>query len=183
VSVTTEAAPQTLTFAAVADARVEALHASTNYGTATLIGTDGSPSVATYIRFDVSGLAGTVQSAKLRLFATNGSVDGPGVQQTTTGWGETTLTWTNRPAATSGVVDDRVAVTKVAWIEWDVTPLVTGNGLVSFLLGQPGSDGADFHSREGTILDRRPQLVVTSVAGESAGLASSPFSSLNALYS
>ena len=186
VSVTTESAPQTLTFSAVADARVESLHASTNYGGATLIGTDGSPSVATYLRFDVSGVAGTVQTARLRLFATNGSVDGPAVQQTTSGWGETTLTWANRPAATSAVIDDRVAVPKVAWSEWNVTPLVTSNGLVSFVLAQPGSDGADFHSREGTILDRRPQLVVTVAPGGAPGfqsLASSPFWSLGALYS
>ena len=161
VSVTTPAAPATLTFASVADARVQAANPSSNYGTSSLIGTDASPSVDTYVRFDVAGFSGTVQSARLRLFATNGSVDGPSVSPTSSGWGETTLTWGNRPEPTGPATDDRAGVSSGTWIEWNVTQLVAGNGTVSFVLTQPGTDGADFHSREGTIVDRRPQLVVT----------------------
>jgi chitodextrinase len=161
-TVTTPGAPQTLTFSPVADARVEAATPDTNFGTATLIGTDFSPDVDAYLTFDVSGLSGTVKSARLRLYAPNGSVDGPAVYQTATGWGEMTLTWTNRPVEIGGPSDDRVAVTKNAWSEWDVTPFVTGNGALSFLLTQPGTDGADFYSREATAIDLRPQLVVTT---------------------
>jgi chitodextrinase len=161
-TVTTPAAPQAVTFLPIADTRAEAATPSTNFGTATLIGTDFSPDVDAYITFSVSGLVGTIQSAKLRLYATNGSVDGPAVHKTDSGWGESTLTWSNRPAPIGGASDDRVAVPQNTWVEWDVTPFVTGNGQVSFLLTQPGTDGADFHSRETATTDRRPQLVVTT---------------------
>jgi hypothetical protein len=160
-TVTTPASLQTLTFPAVADARVEAATPSANFGTAALIGTDFSPDVDSYLSFQVSGLSGTIQSARLRLYATNGSVDGPAVHGTGTAWSETGLTWGNRPAPIGAASDDRAGVAKDAWIEWTVTPLVTGNGTVSFLLTQPGTDGADFHSREASALDLRPQLVVT----------------------
>jgi chitodextrinase len=155
-------ATQTHTFGPVADARVEAATPSTNFGTATLIGTDFSPDVDAYIKFDVSGLAGTVQSARLRLYAPNGSLDGPAVHAAGSGWTETTLTWNNRPAPIGPASDDRAAVPRDAWSEWDVTALVTGNGTVTFLLTQPGTDGADFHSSEATAIDLRPQLVVTT---------------------
>jgi len=163
VTVTASGEPQTFTFSAVADARVEAATPSTNFGTSVLIGTDFSPDVDTYITFDVSGLTGTVQSARLRLYAPNGSVDGPAVHQTSPEWDELTLNWSNRPAPIGAASDDRVAVTRDAWSEWDVTPFVTGNGAVSFMLTQPGTDGADFHSREATATGFRPQLVVTVV--------------------
>jgi len=152
----------TLTFPAVADTRAESATPGTNFGTAASIATDGSPLVNTYLSFDVSGITGTIQSARLRLYATNGSVDGPAVYQTTSTWGETTLTWANRPALVGAASDDRARVTKNAWTEFAVTPLVSGNGRVSFVLTQPGSDGTDYNSREATAVDLRPQLVVTT---------------------
>jgi len=164
VTVTTPSAPTTLSFAPTADARVEMATPATNFGTATLIGTDGSPRVETYFRFDLSGITGSIQSARLRLYATNGTVDGPAIHQTSSAWGETTLTWANRPPAIGAASDDRVAVARNVFVEWSVTPLVTGNGTVSFLLTQPGSNGAEFHSREGALLDRRPQLIVTTAS-------------------
>jgi hypothetical protein len=151
-----------MTFPVVADTRAESATPTANFGTALLVGTDASPSVETYLKFDVSGLTGTIQSARLRLFATNGSADGPAVAGAGSAWTETTLNWSNKPAATGAAVDDRVGVGKNVWIEWNVTPLVTGNGTVSFVLSQPGTDGADFHSREAAAPDLRPQLVVTT---------------------
>jgi hypothetical protein len=161
-TVTTPAASQTVTFAAVADARVQSANSTTNYGASSVLTTDASPSIETFLTFNVSGLSGTVQSARLRLWATNGSVDGPAVHKTSTSWVETTLTWANRPAPIGAASDDRAAVTQGAWVEWNVTPFVSGNGTVSFLLTQPGSDGVDAHSRESSTGERRPQLVVTT---------------------
>ena len=48
-----------------------------------------------------------------------------------------------------------------AWAEFDVTPLVAGDGTVNFDLTQPSSDAIWFHSREATDPALRPQLVVT----------------------
>jgi chitodextrinase len=158
VTLTTPEAPRIHTFAAVADARVQEANAATNYGTSTGLGTDAGPAVETYLRFDVTGLSGAVQSARLRLYATNGSADGPHVRQTSNGWGETALNWSNRPAPTASATDDRGIVTSSTYAEWDVTPAVNGDGTVSFVLAQTGTDGADFISREGAA--NKPQLVV-----------------------
>jgi hypothetical protein len=49
-----------------------------------------------------------------------------------------------------------------AFVEWDVTPLVSGNGAISFVLMQPGTDGVDLRSRESGTVSQHPQLVVTT---------------------
>ena len=45
------------------------------------------------------------------------------------------------------------------WVEYDVTPFVTGNGTYSFSLATTSNDGIDFYNRENATL--RPELVVT----------------------
>ena len=53
---------------------------------------------ASYLRFDVNGLSGPVTSARLRVYVTNGTVDGPpAFAVAETAWGETAVTWTTRP--------------------------------------------------------------------------------------
>jgi chitodextrinase len=159
---TTPPGPQTYTFFPVADTRAEAATPSATFGTATLIGTDASPDVQAFLAFNVSGVSGTIQSVRLRLYATNGSSDGPAVYKTATGWSESTLNWSNKPSPIGAASDDKALVPQNAWSEWNVTPLVSGNGSVSFMLSQLGTDGADFHSRETASTDLRPQLVVTT---------------------
>src|SRR5206468_3322963 len=76
----------TLTFAADADARVEEANPTLNYGTDTILRADGGPDpdVESYLRFSVSGVSGPVQSAKLRLWVTSSTADGPAVYTTGT---------------------------------------------------------------------------------------------------
>jgi hypothetical protein len=106
-----------------------------------------------------------VLSAKLRLFASNGSTNGPAVYGTATDWSETVITWnTGRPARTSGNADDKAGITTGTWVEYDVTSLVPGDGPVSFNVAPTSSDGTDFHSREAAT--NLPQLVVTTTARE-----------------
>jgi acid phosphatase type 7 len=156
---------ETLTFAPQADARVEEASAATNFGTATALRTDGGtdPDVETYLTFNVAAVSGTVRSAKLRLYAFSGTADGPAVYATTSSWFESgpgSLTWSNRPARTSGAQDDKGAIATNSWVEYDVTALVSGNGSYSFDLATGSTDGVDFNSREAASL--RPQLVVTA---------------------
>jgi hypothetical protein len=116
--------------------------------------------VETYVRFTVTGASGTVQGAKLRVRSTsNGTVDGPAVYTSGTAWGETTVNWNTRPARTSAARDDKGAIPAETWVEYDVTPFVTGNGAYSFNLVTTASDGVNFHSREEATL--RPELVLT----------------------
>ena len=153
----------TLTFDAAADAPVDLANPNTNYGSVTTLRTDagGDPDIESFVRFLVDGLTGTVQSAKLRLFSTNGTVDGPAVYSTSAGWGESTITWNNKPAPTSGALADAGGIATGVWTEWDVTPAVTGEGLASFRLASVVTDGVNFHSREAATANLRPELVLT----------------------
>jgi chitodextrinase len=158
----TPAGATALTIAPEADARVEQLAPTTNYGTSYLranFSTSGD-NVESYLRFTVTGASGTVQGAKLRVHSTgNGTVDGPAVYTSSTAWSETTVNWNTRPARTSAARDDKGAIPADTWVEYDVTPFVTGNGTFSFSLATTSSDGVNFHSREEATL--RPELVLT----------------------
>jgi hypothetical protein len=56
--------------------------------------------------------------------------------------------------------DDKGAIAAESWVEFDVTPFVTGPGTYSFGLRTASSDAVDFYSREATSF--RPELVVTA---------------------
>lgn len=159
-SVTT---PVTMRFAAAADARVEQASPASNRGTATTLRTDGGsdPDVETYVRFNVSGVTGPLRSARLRLRSATGTVDGPAVQSTDWTGLETALSWNNRPAPTSGATDDKGRIATSTWVEYDVTSLVSGDGVHGFVLRTSSSDGIDFRSRETSDTTQRPELVLT----------------------
>lgn len=167
LTVTTPAALPAGTFAPVADARVQESSPGTNYGTSDLR-VDAGPSKESYLRFTTQGLTAPVTSATLRLYATNGSADGPGLYRVSdSSWSESTLTWNNRPARASTATSDLGRISTGTWVEYDVTPLVTGNGTFSFALAGPSTDGTDFTSREGA---NAPRLVVsTSTSGGGGG--------------
>jgi PKD repeat protein/glucose/arabinose dehydrogenase len=159
-----EPGTQTVTFAPEVDARVEAMEPDANFGTDTRLRTDGDgtmPTEESFLRFQVAGISGRVATARLRLRSDTGTVNGPAARGIANSWSETGLTWNNRPAPTSGAVSDAGAIASNTWVEWDLTPLVTGDGPVSVQLSQPGDDGLYFHSRESTATTLRPQLVVT----------------------
>jgi len=153
----------TITFSPAADAYVLEGNPGANYGGAVTLRTDGGsdPGVETYLRFLVGGLTGKIQSARLRLFSTDETVDGPAVFATTSDWAESTIKWSNKPAATGDALSDSGSITTDAWTEWDVTSALTGQGQVSFRLASEVNDGATFHSREASIADLRPELVLT----------------------
>ncbi len=85
----TSGAGNTLTFTTVADARVAESSPTTNYGTQTNLQADGDAGVQqnSFIRFNVSGISGTIQSAKLRVFCTtNGTTNGPAAYLADSNW-------------------------------------------------------------------------------------------------
>ena len=150
-----------LTFNPSADARVEEGNPNGKYGLATRLASDGDVGlrVESVLRFDVDGLAGSVRSAKLRLYAvSDGTADGPAVYPAGEDWTESAVTWATRPQATGPAVADIGAASANSWTEIDVAPLVTGNGGVSILLRQSATDGIQFYSRQGSY---RPELIVT----------------------
>jgi hypothetical protein len=150
------------TFTSIADSYVDSGTPTKNYGTGTVLSVDASPVDQSYLKFQLAGITGhTVLSAKLRIYCSdNGSVNGGSVAQTSnSSWGETTVTYNNRPAIDGPVLGKLGAVTAGTWYSVDVTPAVTGDGTISFGLQTSSSDGAHYSSREDAA--HAPQLVVT----------------------
>jgi len=153
----------TVRFVPEADASVLEAQPSTNFGSAGSLEVDGSPQSETHLRFRLSGLSGQVVSAKLRLLTTNPTSQGPALYATTGSWDERAVTWATRPARQGAAVATLGAVADNEWVELDVTPLVSGNGVLSVVLAARSSDGVDFRSREALL--QTPELVVT-LAGQ-----------------
>ena len=138
---------------------------TSNYGTATSLLVNGAsnPDVESYLRFTVSGVTGPIQSARLRVYVTtNGTNNGPAVYAAGNSWTETGITWNTRPALVSGAADNKGALGTNAWVEYDVTALVTGDGTYTFALLADSADGVTFSSRQGST---SPQLVLTLSTG------------------
>ena len=93
------------TFIAAADTYVSEASPSTNYGTASALWVDGGSGTQqeSYLRFTVTNLDSPVQRAVLRVYVTsNGTGNGPAVYATGSGWTESGLTWSTRPARSGG---------------------------------------------------------------------------------
>ena len=111
------------------------------------------------VRFDVSGVAAPVTAARLRLWVTDPSGNGPEVYASQTDWNEQAVTWNTRPPSTSGLLADVGSVSAGTFVDYDVSAHVTGDGTWSFVLRADSTDGADFHSRENT---NPPRLIITT---------------------
>jgi acid phosphatase type 7 len=157
----TPTAITTLTLLPDADAQVSEDNPDFNYGARTelLVNGGADPDVVSYLRFSVSGVTAPVQRATLRLWVreNGGTRDGPALYATGTDWTEADLTWTTRPAAIGSVLDDTEKIASSTWVEYDVTPAVSGDGPIAFVLVASSADGVIFHSREG---ENPPQLVL-----------------------
>jgi hypothetical protein len=161
------ATPQSVTFEPAHDARVKSDSPTTNYGTSDYLrlraGSD--PLYNTYLKFNLTGLGGTVTGATLRLYAYDGSDSGGSVHSVSNNyadnsgpWVETGITWNTAPSIGGSPLDTVGTVGNNAWAEYDVTGAVTGNGTFSFGLTTTSSNSLYFYSREAASL--RPQLVV-----------------------
>ncbi|HET8521797.1 MAG TPA: DNRLRE domain-containing protein, partial [Thermomicrobiales bacterium] len=155
------AQPTTLTFAPVADARVMEARPDSNYGASTTLrvgGGNGHQTVS-LLQFNVQGADGAVTQALLRLFVRSGSQNGPAISSAENTWTEGTVTWNTRPVLTSEPIDDQGVVTPGQWLEFDISPFITANGLYTLALTSESSDSVDFSSRE--FINHVPSLAVT----------------------
>jgi fibronectin type 3 domain-containing protein len=152
----------TQTFGAVADSFVAENHPNTNYGTNTKLKVEASPIQRAYLRFNLQGLSGTIVRATLRLTSASGSSIGYDVRGVSdNGWGETTVTYANAPTPAGTVTAASGAFGSGVTVAVDVTPLVAGNGLVSFALTTTSTNVVSLSSREASS-SLRPQLVVST---------------------
>jgi acid phosphatase type 7 len=150
-----------------ADATVVNTSPKKNLGKETSLLADADPTNAAFLRFTLSGIEGTVARARLRLWVTNGSGDGPGVYPTALGsaptdppWSESAITWNKRPARTGPKLDDVGSLSAGRYVDYDVTDAVTGDGAYGFELSSSGSDGTGFAARETKTSSQRPELIV-----------------------
>jgi len=155
------AAPTTLT--PVADTYVNSLNPTTNYGTATQLGVDKSEVKKLYLKFDLTGVTGTITSAKLRLHVKDvvgaDSTNGGTYQlMSNTTWAEGGPTYNNQPAIDGTVLGTLGAVARNSWVELDITGKITPGGVISIGGFSSSKNGADYDSRETGAL--APQLVI-----------------------
>jgi hypothetical protein len=166
----------TIKLTPAADSHVrDGSNAALNYGSAITLeaqttGTAGENRDA-YFKFDLSK-AGQINSAKLRIHASlsaAGSVSTSVYPVANTTWTETGLTWNNKPAFSTPLLDTKtVSGTTSAWYELDVTNYIAGEqeagrSTVTLALHNPSVSGPyiKINSKEAT--SNKPELeIVTS---------------------
>jgi PKD repeat protein len=163
------------TFLPTADAYVKSSSPGSNFGTSSelRVKTD-TTTYRSYLRFDVSGLTGPwVVSAKLRLYATDGSPDGGSLYPVASSWTESGITWGTAPSLGAAPVAGPAATSSGQWREIDVTSVVRGAGSYAFALASASGNSAYYSSRQGS---NPPQLVVQTMAAAvpEADFAASP---------
>ena len=149
-----------LTFTPVADAYVIQSSPTINAGTATNLRVDSSPITRSYLRFTVSGLnGGTVQSAKIRLFANSSNTTGYSVKSLSDNtWTETAISYSNAPSPGS-LLGTSPAIVSGHWVEVDISSYITGEGTYNLVLDTTNTTNTSFGSRESGA--NAPQLVIT----------------------
>jgi hypothetical protein len=149
-----------------ADAFVVAAAPDSRFGADThlIVKGDGS-SMEVFLRFQVSGIQGaTVRGAKLRFTVDSsssaGSVSGGQVYAVPdVDWDEMMLSYNTRPVISETVLDSAGPVSPGEILEFDVTPVVTGDGVYSFAILSAVADAVVYRSREA--VGGNPQLIVS----------------------
>jgi hypothetical protein len=128
-----------------------------------------------YLRFDISQAA-TVSGAKLRLLGKRNNLENSNIKVAVYGvnnatWNENTLTWNNKPAADTVILDlvevNALPTSTGEYYEWNVSDYVKAAKVsnatsVSFLLSNPDltSSYVFFNAKEAAT--GRPELVLTA---------------------
>jgi hypothetical protein len=166
----TQQLPEPLTgtpFTPAADSYVDAESPSMNFGMSPEIVAGGSPIRRALLTFDVTGLTGSVTSARLRIHVQDSdeaasSSGGRVTQLSETTWPETSVTFARQPALDGATLATLGPVSRNTWYQVDVSPAITGNGTYSFGIASSSADSAHYDSRESGV--HSPKLVVTTAA-------------------
>jgi chitodextrinase len=149
VSVTTPVMPSSMIFIVGADAYVNSVSPTTNYGSAVVLRADSSPDLHSYLRFTVQGLAGyPIQSVYLRVYANTSSnigINALTVSDST--WNEYTINYNNAPPLGT-LLGSSGAFVAGGWATVNVTPYITGEGTYNIGIQTPGTTSLSFASIE-----------------------------------
>lgn len=170
----TGAGSGTVTFLVSDDAYVKSSSPAKNYGAETTLRLrSGDPIYNNYFKFNLIGLTGGVQSAKLRLFVTDGGPDGGALyavsnfyKGTATPWNEAGITWNNAPAISGVPLVQSGAVGGGVWVEYDVTAAINGEGVYSFAMTTASTNSVYHSSRQG---EHPPELLVAANGSSGGG--------------
>ena len=153
----------TLVFYPTADTYVSSDVPAANYGLYSYFKADASPDIQSFLRFDVQGLAGSISSATLRVYANNGSGVGYQVYPAAATWTETGTTYQTKPA-TGSLAASSGSYATGDWPQADLASLVTTNGQLDIALKTTSNTSLSYSSREGAF---PPQLVVNIRSAQS----------------
>ena len=165
---TTPTTPATtaVTFNPVADAYVSKTKPTLNSGGSNMLRVYGGPLGASYLRFEVQGLPGTVAHATLRLYAHAQSSAGYQVRAVTNqDWNESLITYGNAPPIGDLIAESESFEAK-QWTSVDVTSMVRGDGTYNIVLITFDGTPLSLASRD-AIPPYRPQLVVDLLVSSS----------------
>lgn len=147
------------TLAPIADAYVSKPKPTLNFGSSNMLRVYGGPLGASYLRFEVRGLPGTVARATLRLYAYSPSNAGYQVHTVAnTAWNESTITYGNAPPIGDLITESESFQAK-QWTSVDLTSMVKGDGTYNIVLLTFDGTPLSLASRE-AILPNHPQLVL-----------------------
>ncbi len=111
-----------------------------------------------YLKFDVTGLNGTVTAARLRIYATDANAAGVSVYASGSNWAENGISWSTAPPL-GALLGTTGAITAGSWIEITLTPgYFTANQPYTVVLSGKSATSEYFGSRESTTM---PQLTLT----------------------
>ena len=164
--VTTPGGGGNITIEPVADSYVHSGQPARNYGSSNSLRTDGSPEILSYLKFNVPSVAGTITNVTLRVQAGSSLNSGTGVTVHTvldTSWNESTITYASAPVVGTPVETVGTPIGSGDWIEFDLTGLVSGPGLLSVALTSSNNRALRLDSRESGS-NSSPQLVIATSA-------------------
>jgi hypothetical protein len=144
------------------DTRVKRVEPTSNYGSAIEIRAEKDSSgnyYESYLQFNITSIPSTVTitGAKLKLYSTGNSTDGPKLyltsntyKGTSTIWTELGLNWNNKPSLSGSYLSDKGSVSESTWVDYDITNTIKSgrNKLYSFGLIPDSTNGVRFASKE-----------------------------------
>jgi hypothetical protein len=159
--------PTVLRLAPVQDSQVKSTSPNSTYGSSTTLRAKSDSDIYdVYLKFTVSGVTSPLQSAVLQLYCSDASDDAGRLyavaneyRGTTTPWVESGLNYNNAPAFSGTPLNSPVPAAAGAWVQFDATAVVSGNGTWSFAIHNPSGNSVYYSSKEG---DHPPVLVLTT---------------------
>lgn len=168
------AATQTLTVIASDDASISNERPTTVFNTLSMSVSDGQSKLCTskqkrfcstvtkntLLKFNVKGISsGTVNSAKIRIYSTNGATSIIKLYGAATNWDETSVTWDKAPIITNDSITQVSSVEKGTWVEFSLpSGTILTDGEYAFEIQSDDQNSVYFQSKESTT---KPQLIVS----------------------